>query len=146
MVKPGEENRLEAKELLLIFPLQLEKIEVQAAANILPVRQQFLNHIHRRDNVLFNGKKVIIVFPQCPCPQGIPVPCNHSPDVVGVLWLHYLYAVLLFENVKKFIKIESIPNDIRLNIAQELVLPSNMSKLKAIMADPQIGKLLLKRM
>lgn len=50
------------------------------------------------------------------------------------------------ENVKKFIKIESIPNDIRLNIAQELVLPANMPKLKKIMADPAIGKLLLKRM
>jgi hypothetical protein len=47
------------------------------------------------------------------------------------------------ENLKAFIKIESIPNDIRLSMAQELV---SITHLKSIMSDPVIGKLLLKRM
>lgn len=46
-------------------------------------------------------------------------------------------------NIKDFIKIDFIPNDIRLSMAQDLVSASN---LKGIMADPEIGKLLLKRM
>ena len=50
------------------------------------------------------------------------------------------------DNVKNFINISSIPNDIRLNIAQELVAPKSMPKLKKIMADPTIGKLLMSRM
>jgi len=47
------------------------------------------------------------------------------------------------ENIKAFIKIDFIPNDIRLSMAQDLVSSSN---LKLIMADPEIGKLLLNRM
>jgi MoxR-like ATPase len=47
------------------------------------------------------------------------------------------------ENLKSYIKIESIPNDIRLNMAQEL---TNSGKLKTLMSDPIVGKLLLKRM
>jgi len=46
-------------------------------------------------------------------------------------------------NIKSFIKIDFIPNDIRLSMAQDLVSASN---LKSIMSDPEIGKLLLKRM
>ena len=46
-------------------------------------------------------------------------------------------------NIKEFIKIDFIPNDIRLSMAQDLV---SASHLKPIMADPEIGKLLLKRM
>ena len=48
-------------------------------------------------------------------------------------------------NIKEFIKIDFIPNDIRLSMAQDLVSSSN-TNLKQIMADPQIGKLLLQRM
>ncbi|MDC0230985.1 AAA family ATPase [Aureispira] len=47
------------------------------------------------------------------------------------------------QNIKEFIKIDFIPNDIRLSMAQDLV---SASHLKSIMADPEIGKLLLKRM
>lgn len=46
-------------------------------------------------------------------------------------------------NIKEFIKIDFIPNDIRLSMAQDLV---SAQHLKPIMADPEIGKLLLKRM
>jgi MoxR-like ATPase len=46
------------------------------------------------------------------------------------------------KNLKAYINIKSIPNDIRLNMAQELI----QGKLKRIMADPEIGKLLLNRM
>lgn len=49
------------------------------------------------------------------------------------------------QNVKDFIKIDFLPNDIRLAMAQDLVRSSNTA-LKAIMADPEIGKLLLNRM
>ncbi|MCH2044696.1 MAG: AAA family ATPase [Saprospiraceae bacterium] len=49
------------------------------------------------------------------------------------------------KNIKDFIKIDFIPNDIRLSMAQDLVGSSN-THLRMIMADPQIGKLLLKRM
>lgn len=48
-------------------------------------------------------------------------------------------------NIKEFIKIEFIPNDIRLSMAQDLVSSRNTA-LKTIMADPQIGKLLLQKM
>ena len=49
------------------------------------------------------------------------------------------------DNLKKFIKIDFIPNDLRLTMAQDLVSSDNAS-LKMIMADPEIGKMLLKRM
>jgi hypothetical protein len=49
------------------------------------------------------------------------------------------------DNIKKFIKIDFIPNDLRLTMAQDLVSSDNAS-LKMIMADPEIGKMLLKRM
>lgn len=49
------------------------------------------------------------------------------------------------QNIKDFIKIDFIPNDIRLAMAQDLVSSSNPN-LKMIMADPEIGRLLLKRM
>jgi hypothetical protein len=49
------------------------------------------------------------------------------------------------QNIKDFIKIDFIPNDIRLAMAQDLVRSSNVA-LKAIMADPEIGKLLLNKM
>ncbi len=47
------------------------------------------------------------------------------------------------DNIKSFIKLDFIPNDIRLSMAQDLVGSPN---LRLIMADPQIGKLLLNRM
>ncbi|MFY7908798.1 MAG: AAA family ATPase [Emticicia sp.] len=49
------------------------------------------------------------------------------------------------ENIKSFIKIDFIPNDIRLTMAQDLVSSGNIA-LKSIMADPSIAQLLLKRM
>jgi hypothetical protein len=49
------------------------------------------------------------------------------------------------DNIKEFIKIDFIPNDIRLSMAQDLVASSNPN-LKIIMADPLIGKLLLQKM
>lgn len=49
------------------------------------------------------------------------------------------------ENLKSFIKIDFIPNDIRLTMAQDLVSSGN-SALKVIMGDPIIAQLLLKRM
>jgi len=48
-------------------------------------------------------------------------------------------------NIKEFIKIDFIPNDIRLAMAQDLVSSTN-KHLKMIMSDPEIGKLLLQRM
>jgi hypothetical protein len=49
------------------------------------------------------------------------------------------------DNIKKFLKMDFLPNDMRLIAAQDLVSSSNPS-LKSIMADPEIGKLLLKKM
>lgn len=48
-------------------------------------------------------------------------------------------------NIKSFIKLDFIPNDIRLSMAQDLVASKNPS-LKMIMGDPEISQLLLKRM
>lgn len=48
-------------------------------------------------------------------------------------------------NIKSFIKMDFLPNDIRLTMAQDLVSSKN-SALKSIMADPAIAKMLLKRM
>ena len=49
------------------------------------------------------------------------------------------------QNIKDFIKIDYIPNDIRLAMAQDLIRSNNPS-LKMIMADPEIGRLLLNKM
>jgi hypothetical protein len=49
------------------------------------------------------------------------------------------------ENVKRFIKIEFLPNDIRLAMAQDLVTASN-TQLASIMADPEISQILLENM
>ena len=49
------------------------------------------------------------------------------------------------ENIKAFILMDILPNDLRLTLAQDLVNSSNPS-LKAILAVPEIGKLLLQRM
>ncbi len=49
------------------------------------------------------------------------------------------------ENIKSFIKIDFIPNDIRLTMAQDLVSSSNPA-LKSIMADAVIAQMILKRM
>lgn len=47
------------------------------------------------------------------------------------------------QNIKRFIKIDFIPNDIRLSMAQDIV---SSKHLKTIMADPEIGKMLLEKM
>lgn len=49
------------------------------------------------------------------------------------------------ENVKRFIKMEFLPNDIRLAMAQDLVTSPNQ-QLVAIMADPEISQILLENM
>lgn len=49
------------------------------------------------------------------------------------------------ENIKSFIKLDFIPNDQRLSMAQDLVSSENTA-LKVIVSDREIGNLLLKRM
>jgi hypothetical protein len=49
------------------------------------------------------------------------------------------------DNIKSFIKIEYLPNDLRYTLAQDLVGSSN-KHLKPIMADPALAKLLLQKM
>ncbi len=49
------------------------------------------------------------------------------------------------DNIKAFIKLDFMPNDIRLTMAQDLVASENAA-LKPIMADPAIAKLLLRKM
>ncbi|MCP4521491.1 MAG: AAA domain-containing protein [Cytophagales bacterium] len=48
------------------------------------------------------------------------------------------------KNVKQFIKMDLLPNDMRLIMAQDLIKINASTKM--IMADPEIGKLLLKKM
>ncbi|MFN3377804.1 MAG: ATP-binding protein [Runella zeae] len=48
------------------------------------------------------------------------------------------------ENVKSFIKMEFIPNDIRLTMAQDLVAFGNPS-LKMLLTDPEISKFILRK-
>lgn len=55
------------------------------------------------------------------------------------------FEVAELNNVKAFIKMKFLPNDIRLAMAQDLVTASN-PVLKTIMADPEIAQILLKRM
>jgi tRNA(Ser,Leu) C12 N-acetylase TAN1 len=50
-----------------------------------------------------------------------------------------------FENLKKFILLTLIPNDLRLAMAQEIVT-SNKKNIKKLYAVPEIGKLLLTKM
>jgi hypothetical protein len=49
------------------------------------------------------------------------------------------------KNIQEFIKIDFLPNDLRLALLQDLVQSSN-NQLKLIMADAEISKLLLKKM
>lgn len=49
------------------------------------------------------------------------------------------------KNIQDFIKMDFIPNDLRLSLLQDLVASSNQH-LKGIMADPAIGMMLLQRM
>ncbi len=50
-----------------------------------------------------------------------------------------------FENLKKFILLDLIPNDLRLAMAQEIV-KSEKKTIKKLYAVPEIGKLLLAKM
>jgi len=50
-----------------------------------------------------------------------------------------------FENLKRFILLDFIPNDLRLAMAQELV-SSNKKELKKLYTIPEIGKLILTKM
>ncbi|MFK7808740.1 MAG: AAA family ATPase [Saprospiraceae bacterium] len=49
------------------------------------------------------------------------------------------------ENIQSFIKMDIIPNDLRLSFLQDLVSSSNQS-LKGVMADPEVAMLLLQKM
>jgi hypothetical protein len=49
------------------------------------------------------------------------------------------------DNIKSFIKMEFLPNDLRYTLAQDLVSSANKN-LKVVMADPVIAKLLLQKM
>ena len=48
-------------------------------------------------------------------------------------------------NIQSFIKLDFIPNDLRLSLLQDLVSSKNTS-LKMVMSDPEIGKMLLNNM
>jgi len=50
-----------------------------------------------------------------------------------------------FENLRRFLLLEFLPNDLRLAMAQELTR-SNRSGLKRLYAIPEVGQLLLKKM
>ena len=49
------------------------------------------------------------------------------------------------KNIQSFIKMDIIPNDLRLSLLQDLVSSPNTA-LKAVMADPAIGMMLLQKM
>jgi len=49
------------------------------------------------------------------------------------------------ENIQKFIKLDFLPNDLRLTLLQDLVGSDNQH-LKAIMADPEVSMMLLQNM
>lgn len=49
------------------------------------------------------------------------------------------------KNIQEFIKMDLIPNDLRLSLLQDLVSSSN-PHLKMVMADPKIGMMLLQKM
>ncbi|KXX70468.1 AAA family ATPase [Flammeovirga sp. SJP92] len=49
------------------------------------------------------------------------------------------------DNLKQFIKLEFLPNDIRLTMLQDLMTSKNTS-VKMVMADVEIGKMLLQKM
>jgi len=49
------------------------------------------------------------------------------------------------KNIQSFIKMDIIPNDLRLTLLQDLISSENTA-LKAVMADPDVGMLLLNKM
>jgi len=51
----------------------------------------------------------------------------------------------MFDNLRRFILMPVIPNDLRLGMAQDLV-KSNRSDLKRLYAIPEVGKLILAKM
>lgn len=76
-------------------------------------------------------------------------------DVLSVLitrLIHYLQlrpdsiSALELDNLKKFVLMEMMPNDLRLSMAQELTRELKRPELMQLYADPQIGQLLLKKM
>jgi hypothetical protein len=50
------------------------------------------------------------------------------------------------DNVKRFLNMDFLPNDIRLVAAQDLVISENKSVKEALFTDPKLGKLLLQKM
>jgi len=49
------------------------------------------------------------------------------------------------KNIQSFIKMDIIPNDLRLTLLQDLISSDNAA-LKAVMADPEVGMMLLNKM
>lgn len=49
------------------------------------------------------------------------------------------------ENIQSFLKMDLLPNDLRLSLLQDLVSSSNTA-LKGVMADPEVAMMLLKKM
>jgi hypothetical protein len=75
-------------------------------------------------------------------------------DILSVIMTRLSNHILLrkddlndkqFENLKQFILLELIPNDLRLAMAQEIV-KSDKKSLKKLYAVPAVGKLLLAKM
>ena len=75
-------------------------------------------------------------------------------DVLSVIMTrltnHLLYMAeklddKMFDNLRRFILMPVIPNDLRLGMAQDLV-KSNRSDLKRLYAIPEVGKLILAKM
>jgi hypothetical protein len=75
-------------------------------------------------------------------------------DILSVIMTRLTNALLLgktdlndkqFDNLKKFILLPLIPNDMRLAMAQDIV-KSDKKSMKKLYAVPEIGKLLLAKM
>lgn len=86
--------------------------------------------------------------------KGIVVKKTIRVDIIATLCTRLVNYLTLNEiklskdqlnNLKEFIKIDFIPNDIRLTMAQDLVSSGNKN-LKVLMGDPTIAKLLLQKM
>ncbi len=76
-------------------------------------------------------------------------------DILAVICtrlVHYLsvskqkFDKKQIENIKKFLNMDFLPNDIRLVAAQDIVHSENKTVHQAIFTDPKLGELLLRKM
>lgn len=117
----------------------------------------FINFVNMDMNKLVSAEEILFAKAFEDIAQRIHLLVNGAPkrlDILSViitrLTNHLIYTNEklddnMFDNLRQFILMPIIPNDLRMTMAQDLV-KSNRSDLKRLYAIPEIGKLILAKM